>query len=146
MINLTPYLLFEGNCAEAMEFYKSCFGGDLIIMKAGDSPMKSQIPAEQYQKVVNAHLKSGLVVFSASDWMHPARKPEQGNLVCMYVNGATYEELRAVFDKLAQGADADLLDDLHDMPFGSYGALTDKYGVRWMFQGQSESALSNDKA
>ena len=41
----------------------------------------------------------------------------------MYVNGADYTELRAVFDKLAVGADADLLDDLRDMPFGTYGHL-----------------------
>jgi hypothetical protein len=35
-----------------------------------------------------------------------------------------------------KGADPSLLDALRDMPFGSYGALTDKFGVRWMFQGE----------
>jgi len=24
-MNLTPFLLFDGNCAEAMDFYRSCF-------------------------------------------------------------------------------------------------------------------------
>jgi PhnB protein len=47
MLNLTPFLLFDGNCAEAMDFYESCFGGDLTITRVGDMPMKDQMPAEQ---------------------------------------------------------------------------------------------------
>ena len=31
MLNLTPFLLFNGNCAEAMTFYQSCLGGDLTL-------------------------------------------------------------------------------------------------------------------
>jgi len=40
-----------------------------------------------------------------------------------------------VFDKLAVGADLDLLDDLREMPFGIYGHLADRYGVHWSFEG-----------
>ena len=43
-----------------------------------------------------------------------------------------------MFDKLSAGADPALLDALQDMPFGSYGALTDTFGVRWMFQGEKQ--------
>ncbi len=137
MINLTPFLLFDGQCAEAMTFYQSCFGGELTITKVGDTPMKDQVPPEDLHKVLYAHLKSGAIEFSATDWLHPTRKPKQGNTVCMYINGATYGELRAAFDKLAVGADNDLLDDLRNLPFGSYGHLADKYGVHWFFQGES---------
>ena len=38
MINLTPFLLFEGNCAAAMAFYHSCFKGELTITKVADTP------------------------------------------------------------------------------------------------------------
>ena len=38
MAALTPYLLFDGHCREAMEFYKSCFGGELTVTKVKDSP------------------------------------------------------------------------------------------------------------
>ena len=38
MTSLTPYLLFEGKCQQAMEFYKSCFGGELTAIKVKDSP------------------------------------------------------------------------------------------------------------
>ena len=140
MINLTPFLLFDGNCAEAMAFYQSCLGGDLTITKVGDTPMKDHMPPEQHHKVAYAHLKNGVVEFSATDWLHPKRTPKQGNTIGMYVNGGEYKELRAVFDRLAAGADNELLDDLRDMPFGSYGHLADKYSVHWFFRGEKKEA------
>ncbi len=140
MIKLTPFLLFDGNCAEAMSFYQSCLGGDLTITKVGDTPMKDHMPPEQHHKVAYAQLKSGVMEFSATDWLHPKRIPKQGNTVAMYVNGGKYEELRAVFDRLAAGADTELLDDLRDMPFGSYGHLADKFGVHWFFRGEKKEA------
>jgi PhnB protein len=136
MINLTAFLLFDGNCAEAMGFYQSCLGGELSITKLGDTPMKVQVPPEQHHKVVYAHLKSGAIEFSATDWLHPTRTPKQGNTVGMFINGGTYSQLREIFDKLSAGADKELLDDLQDMPFGTYGHLADKYGVHWFFQGE----------
>ena len=39
---------------------------------------------------------------------------------------------------LAAGADKNLLDDLHDLSFGTYGHLADKYGVHWFFQGEKK--------
>jgi PhnB protein len=133
-------IIFDGNCAEAMAFYQSCLDGELTITKMGDTPMKSQMPPELHPKVAHAHLKSGILSFSATDWMHATRKPKQGNTVAMYLNGGTYEELRVIFDKLADGADSELLDDLRALPFGSYGHLADKFGVHWFFQGEKKRA------
>jgi PhnB protein len=140
MMRLTPFLLFEGNCAEAMTFYQSCLGGDLTITKMGDTPMKSQMPPELHHKVAHAHLKSDVIEFSATDWMHATRTPKQGNTVGMYLNGGQYKELRTIFDRLAAEADSELLDDLRDLPFGTYGHLADKYGVHWFFQGEKKGA------
>ena len=137
-MKLTPYLLFDGNCAEAMTFYQACLGGALNITTVRDSPMKGQYPTEQQNKVINARLTSGAIDISASDWLHPTRTPKQGNTVCLYISEATYAELKEMFDKLSDGADPALLDALREMPFGSYGALTDKFGVRWMFQGERQ--------
>lgn len=36
MRTLTPYPLVEGKCQQAMEFYKSCFGGELTLTKVKD--------------------------------------------------------------------------------------------------------------
>lgn len=58
-------------------------------------------------------------------------------MVCLYLNGGTYDELRVIFDKLSAGADPSLLDDLHDLRFGSYGHLADKYGAHCFFQGDA---------
>jgi PhnB protein len=140
-MNLIPFLLFDGNCAEAMAFYQSCLGGDLSITKVGDTPMKGQAPPGQHRKVAFAHLKSGAIEFSATDWLHPTRAPKQGNTVAMYVSGA-HEDIRPIFDRLAVGADKDLLDELREMPFGSYGHLADKYGVHWFFRGEKKPAAS----
>ncbi len=134
-MNLTPFLLFDGNCAEAMTFYQSCLGGELTLTKVRDTPMQDQTPPEYRDRIINAHLKSGAVEFTAADWLHPVRKPKQGNTVCLYLNGGKYGELKAIFDKLSAGAEEDLLDELRDLPFGSYGHLADRYGVHWFFQG-----------
>ncbi|HTJ77374.1 MAG TPA: VOC family protein [Rariglobus sp.] len=138
MTKLTPFLLFDGNCAEAMAFYQSCLGGELSLTRISDTPMKAQVSAGQQHKVAHAHLRSGDIEFSATDWMHPTRTPRVGNTVCLYVDGGTYAELRSVFDRLAAGADQALLDDLRDLPFGSYGHLADKYGVHWFFRGEKK--------
>ena len=138
MINLTPFLIFDGSCAEAMDFYKSCFGGELTITRVSDTPMQANMPPQQHHKVAFAHLKSAAIEFSATDWLHPTRTPKQGNTVCMFMNGGTYNELREIFDRLSAGAAKELVDDLRDMPFGTYGHLADKYGVHWFFQGEKK--------
>lgn len=137
-MNLSPFLLFDGNCAEAMAFYQSCLGGDLTVTRVADTPMKDHMPSGQHQKVAYARLKSESMEFSATDWLHTTRAPKQGNTVAMYVSGATYMELRVIFDKLAEGADKALLDELQDLPFGTYGHLADKFGVHWFFQGDKK--------
>ena len=42
MLSLTPCLLLEGNCAEAMQSYQCCFGADLTLTRLGNTPMKRQ--------------------------------------------------------------------------------------------------------
>lgn len=135
VMNITPFLLFDGSCAEAMTFYRSCLGGDLTVVRLGDTPMGEQAPPEQRQKVTYARLENGRVDISATDWLHPTRAPSQGNTVAVYVQCDDYGELRSAFDKLSAGADEQLLDDLRDMPFGTYGHLADRYGVHWFFRG-----------
>src|SRR6516225_11152230 len=108
--------------------------------------MKGQMPTEQHHKVAQASLKSGAIAFSATDWLHPTRTPRPDNTVAMFISGGKYDELRAVFDKLAVGASKELLDELRDMPFASYGHLADKYGVHWFFQGTKPNFTSLDLA
>lgn len=140
MPRLTPFLLFDGNCAEAMEFYQSCFGGDLMLTRLGEAPMKAQFPAEQHHKITYALLKSGAVEFSATDWLHPTHQRQQGNSTAMYVTGDGYDELSSIFERLKVGASPEFLVELCEMPFGVYGRLTDRYGVEWFFRGDGPSS------
>jgi PhnB protein len=136
-MNLMPFLLFDGNCGDAMAFYQACLGGELTITTVGETPMRDQFPPERHATVAYAHLRSGPAEFSATDWQHRTRRPRQGNTVAMYLSGGTYEQLRDIFDKLSAGADPELLDDLKDLPIGSYGHLADQFGVHWFFRGDS---------
>ncbi|HTQ66296.1 MAG TPA: VOC family protein [Puia sp.] len=136
MLNLTPFLLFDGNCAEAMTFYQKCLGGELKLTRVEETPMKARMPKEVHHRVANAYLKSDAIEFSATDWLHPTRKFRQGNTVAMYINGGAYNEMKEIFDRLSEGADKDLLDALREMPFGIYGHLADKFGIHWFFKGK----------
>ncbi len=136
MLYCTPFLLFDGNCAEAMTFYHQCLGGELTLTKLSDTPMKDQFPPEKYNRLINAHLKSGAIDISATDWMaSPVYEPKQGDTYAIFVIGAAYEELKTVFDKLSEGAERDRFQELHDLPFGTYGQFTDRFGVHWIFKG-----------
>lgn len=137
MATLTPYLLFDGNCREAMEFYQKCLGGELKAMKVKETPAKDFMPASQHEKTINARLVSGKIEISASDWLRPDRERFPGNTVCLYLSAATAEELRALFERLAEGGN--VTDPLKEMFFGLYGALNDRFGMRWMFQSNDRS-------
>ncbi len=137
MSKATPYFLFDGNCEEAMKFYQHCFGGELTVTKVDDSPMKEQFTADQQNRVVNSRLVSGGIELSASDWLLPARPRIEGTATCAYISEVSYDELERIFKNLSDDANQETLDELRSMPFGTYGALTDKYGVRWMFQGEA---------
>ena len=140
MLYCTPFLLFDGTCAEAMTFYHQCLGGELTLTKLGETPMKDQFPQEKHHRMITAHLKSGALEISATDWMaSPAFEPKQGNTYAIFVLGGPSDELKAVFEKLAAGAEQEGFQDLHDMPFGTYGQLYDKYGVQWIFKGEKKA-------
>ena len=103
--------------------------------------MKDQFPKEKHDRIINAHLKSGVIEISATDWMaSPTLEPKQGNTLSIFVIGGTHDEIKAVFDKLAEVADKEkgLFVELHNMPFGTYGQFTDKYGVPWKFKGDKK--------
>lgn len=134
MLRSTPFLLFDGNCSEAMTFYHHCLGGELSLTRLGDSPMKDQLPVEKHNRLINAHLKSGAIDISATDWMaSPAFEPLQGNTFAIFVLAETLEELRPAFDKLSVGADKARFQELHELPIGTYGQFYDRFGVQWIF-------------
>ena len=137
MLQTTPFLLFDGDCAAAMTFYHECLGGELTLTKLADTPMKAQFPAEKHGRIIYSRLKSGSVDISAVDWMSDQVTPVRGNMVSIYVVG-TDDELKKAFDKLSKGARQDAtFQELHQMPFGTFGQCTDSFGVGWFFKGDA---------
>lgn len=130
MTQLNPYLTFNGNCREAMEFYTACLGGELSIMRVGDSPMASEMPDKQ-NSVLHSLLKTDGMVLMASDMIMPGELI-RGNTNTLCINGCTKEELQQFFAKLSEGGT--VAQPLTEAFFGTYGELTDKFGVSWMFQ------------
>ncbi len=127
--SLIPYLNFNGNCREAMNFYKDCLGGDLDISTYEGSPMEA--PAEAKNNVLHSTLIQGNMTLMASDSMagHPLTI---GNNVGLSINCSSREELDNFYDKMVVGGKATM--DKQDTFWGAYfGMLTDKYGVNWMF-------------
>lgn len=136
MLRCIPFLLFDGNCAEAMTFYHECLGGTLILTRLGETPMKNDFPKEKHNRIINAQLKRNSIEISAADWMtSPSFEPVQGNTSAIFVIGEKYDELQVTFNKLAEGADKERFQELHDMPFGLYGQFYDRYGFQWIFKG-----------
>jgi PhnB protein len=142
MLRVTPFILFDGNCAEAMTFYHRCLGGELTLTRLGDTPMKDQFPTEKHDRIIYGRLKSGTIEFSATDWMaSPTLEPKQGNTFAIFVTGGTFAELKAVFERLAEEANKEWFQELHDMPFGAYGQFFDRYGIQWIFQGENKKQV-----
>ena len=60
MGKLNPYLNFDNNCREAMNFYKDCIGGELVFQKVSESPlMAAQMPPEFKDHILHSSLTSG---------------------------------------------------------------------------------------
>lgn len=132
MMQLNPYLSFGGNCKEAMEFYKSCLGGELEINLVGESPMAKDMPDKKNQ-VLHSMLKSNAIVLMASDLVMGGEvKP--GNNVTLTLSGGNLSELKEYFSKLSEGGK--ITHQLEETFFGVYGDLTDKYGFNWAFQAE----------
>ena len=130
MAQLNPYLTFDGNCREAMEFYKACLGGELSIMTVADSPMASQMP-DKKDNVLHSTLKKDGMVLMASDMIMPGEMI-RGNTITLCIKIGTKEELQQFFAKLSEGGTVG--QPLTEAFFGTYGELTDKFGINWMFQ------------
>jgi PhnB protein len=128
-MTLNTYLHFDGNCREAMTFYKECLGGELSMMSVGESPMAAQMPPEAKKNILHALLKNGSITLMASDMMGPGGVTK-GNNVSLTLNCSSNKEADALYAKLSAGGKA-----THPMKeefFGYYGDLTDKFGLNWM--------------
>ena len=138
MTTINVYLVFDGNCAEAMTFYRDCLGGDLVLQTVEESPMAKEWPDAMQQSVLHASLTNESLVLYGSDMSSPGG-PMEGNTVWLSLNCSTYEELDNFYEKLSKGGTR--VREPHDFFAGRMAVLNDKYGKGWMlYAGTSQDA------
>jgi len=130
MTQINAYLHFNGNCREAMTFYQGCLGGKLALQTVGESPMAGQMPAAAQKNILHAALTHDGITLMGSDMIGP-EGVKKGNIVSLTLVCSSKEEIVTFFSKLSAGGK--VAHPLKEEFFGTYGDLTDKYGINWMF-------------
>jgi PhnB protein len=125
-VNVNPYLTFNGNCREAMDYYKSVLGGELTINNFGDFGGDPSIA----DKVMHAMLTGGLGTLMASDTA-PGMPFNPGNTMTISVSGAEGDGLEEVWTKVSDGGQVTVPFE-KQMWGDQFGACVDKFGVPWM--------------
>ncbi len=130
MVRLNPYISFKDNAREAMEFYKTVFGGKLDMTTFEVGMPGSHDPTES-NKIMHAMLEGeNGVVFMAADTPN-GMTYEPGKNISMSLSGDDEAVLRGYWDKLSAAGQVTM--PLDKAPWGdTFGMLTDKFGVGWM--------------
>jgi PhnB protein len=125
---LNPYLSFNGDAREAMEFYRSVFGGTLTINTFGDYGNPDPAMAD---KVMHAQLESDAgYTLMASDLM-PDMPFNRGDSITVSLSGEDGDRLRGYWEKLSDGGTVSM--PLEKQMWGDeFGMCSDRYGVPWM--------------
>lgn len=126
---MNPYLNFNGNAKQAVEFYKTVFGGALTMTTFKDGGMP--VDASDAGKIMHAQLiaDNGITLMASDTPKGWAYTP--GNNVSISLSGDDDAELRGYWDALAKGATVSM--PLSAAPWGdTFGMLDDQFGIRWL--------------
>ena len=126
---LNPYLSFRDNARQAMEFYKSVFGGKLEMMTFKD--LQASQDASEDGKIMHSMLETanGMTLMAADTPNGMEYSP--GTNMSTSLSGENDAEVRGYWDRLAKGGA--ILEPLAQAPWGdTFGMLTDQFGVTWL--------------
>ena len=130
MKTIHPYLTFNGNCREAMVFYKKCLGGELSFQTIGDSPLSEKMPARMKKCILHAELSNENLILMASDIVSEKRLLK-GNAISLLLNCKSEKEIKDCYQKLSTGGEQ--THPLEETYWGAlFGGLKDKYGNNWL--------------
>ena len=134
---IQPYLMFEGRCEEAIEFYRHALGAEVaMLMHYSDAPpVESQEGcaspmAMPPSKVMHAALQIGDAMILASDGMCSGTPNFQG--ISLSLTAATDAEAARLFDALAAGGGEVRMPLASTFFASSFGMVADRFGVSWM--------------
>ena len=129
-MQISPYLSFNGCCAEAFAFYAKALGGSVTHSQTfGESPMKDDVPADWQHKIMHATLVVGSQILYGADPPSAHYRTPQGFSVSIGLTSP--DEGERVFSALAEGGNV-------QMPFSKtfwspgFGMVVDRFGIAWM--------------
>jgi PhnB protein len=129
-MDLNPYIMFKGDCEEALNFYEQTLGAKIeSLMKNAGSPAEEHMPPEWREKVLHARFTIDGHVVMASDAPPGHQKEPQGFSLSLSFDDTAKGE--GIFNKLAAGGST-------QMPFGptfwakGFGMCVDRFGIPWM--------------
>ncbi len=129
-MQIQPYLFFEGRAEEAIAFYRSALGAELLtLMRHGENPDGMHGAPGTEQKVMHAEIRIGETRILISDGFCAAAAQFQG--FGLALNVADEATAQRHFAALAEGGEV-------RMPLGrsffsaAFGMVADRFGVLWM--------------
>ncbi|MBB5154630.1 VOC family protein [Saccharopolyspora phatthalungensis] len=126
---LNPYISYDGTARQAMEFYKSVFGGNLTLSTFGD--MGAAPDPASADKIMHASLEtdSGFTLM-ASD-TPPGMEHNPGSNISVALTGDSGDELRGYWAKLSESGTVQV--PLEKQMWGDeFGMCVDQFGISWM--------------
>jgi PhnB protein len=127
------YLFFNGNCEQAIEFYRKALGAEVeMIMRYKESPepaLPGTVPPGFEDKIMHASFRIGQTRVMASDGCAADKPAFEGFSLSLTV--ADEREADRAFAALAKGGQV-------RMPLAKtfwcarFGMLEDRFGVGWM--------------
>jgi PhnB protein len=124
---LNPYLNFNGNARDAMEFYENVFGGTLILNTFGEYGLEG----DDAGRIMHGMLETeeGYTIMGADVTSEMRYQPMSG--VSVSLSGDDAGTLRGYWDQLS--AKGTVAVPLARQPWGDqFGMCTDQFGVSWM--------------
>ncbi|CAN5814470.1 VOC family protein [soil metagenome] len=127
---IIPYLNFNGNAKEALEFYTKALNGKVVHASTfGEANMAQDDSMKD--KILHAGFESGSLKFMVSD-CPPGVTVSAGNQVSLSLNFEDLEPIERTFAALSEGATITM--PLQDTFWGArFGMLVDKFSISWMF-------------
>ena len=131
---IRSYLTFNGNCRQAMTFYKECLGGELSLQTVGESPLSKKMPPKMQNAILHGTLTRGDLVLMASDLVSE-NGLEKGNTVSLMLSCESEKEIRDCYKRLSRSGR-----QTHPLEITFWGALfgdlTDQFGNHWLLHYQ----------
>lgn len=125
-----PYVNFQGQAREAMEFYHRVLGGDLDLRAVDEQGVSK--PAGPGDRIMHARLEADGALIIATDG-HPDYPAKVGENMAIALGGTDKDRLTKIFGDLAEGGRSKM--PLTAQPgAGEVGWLTDRFGINWMIE------------